>query len=229
MLQIAECNGTKLIQRQILQIRIGLIEILSQNITIDRRGQQFSADSLCEFLPQFRGRNIHHIGNGQRKDPCLRICFFQIFSLNGKKLLAVLFRSTESGNAGQRQNLVRVLPCLQRQEHIGSHQQPEFILRILFFQNGQRIRGETPPFPLQFHIQNLHPIAKSQLLTRKTGHLQPLVCGCTALRHFFMGRNSGRDQQQLIQTEHMKPRFCRSDMPQVRRVEGPAVNTDLHY
>ena len=93
----------------------------------------------------------------------------------------------------------------------------------------KHIRGKTPAVPLQFHVQNLNPLAKSQLFARQTGHLQPLIRSRAALRHLFMGRNPGRDQQQPIQTEHMKHRFCRRDMPQVRRVESPAINTDLHY
>ena len=108
------------------------------------------------------------------------------------------------------------------------HQQPQLILRILLMQLTQGLGGVAPPLPLQLQVQGPDPLPQSQLLTRQAGHLQPLLRRGAARRQHLMGRLPVRHQQQQVQLQQLKNRPGRSHMAQVGRVEGPAVNTDLH-
>ena len=120
------------------------------------------------------------------------------------------------------------MPGLQGQEHVGPHQQPQLILRMLGLQLCQRVGGKALSLAVHLDIQGPDPVAQAQLLPRQAGHLQPLLrCGAAG-GQFLMGRHSRRDQQQLVQVQQFKHRPGSRQMAQVGRVEGAAVNSDFH-
>ena len=193
-----------------------------------RHNAQISALSLGQHIPQLCGGHLHHTGDCQGEDPRLGVGAVQVIPLDGEQLLCVRFCPAEGGNPRQGQNLLGRVPCLKCQEHIRPHQQPQLVLWILRPQLPQSLSGVAPPLPLQLQIQNLDLVPQAQLLCRQAGHLQPLGRRGTARRQGLVGRLPVRHHQQQIQLQQLKHRPGRRHMAQVRRVERPAVNTDLH-
>ena len=152
----------------------------------------------------------------------------QVVSLGGKQLLGVLLGAAKGGNTRQGENFLRLVPCLEGQEHIGSHQEPQLVLRVLFPQGLQGVGGKASPRPAQFQVQHLHPAIQAGLIRRQACHRQPLLRSGRTGGQVLVRRQSRRNQQQLIQFQQLKHRPGRRDMAQMGRVEGTAVNADLH-
>ena len=74
--------------------------------------------------------------------------------LRGKR-----FVRADAGHAdrhGQSCDVLRITPLEKGQEHIGSHQQIQLILRIAFPKRAQRIHSVTRAGTIQFNAADLH-------------------------------------------------------------------------
>ena len=68
VLQVAEGHRPQLLQRQVLQVRAGVVQALPQNVPVDRRGQKLAPLPRFQLLPQLRGGHLHHAGDAQSPD-----------------------------------------------------------------------------------------------------------------------------------------------------------------
>ena len=202
---------------------MGAVEPLAQDVAVHRLRQVLPA--LRQQLPQTGGGDIHHMGvlhhRHLRPEGLLQIC-----PLPGKALLLRVPGTAEGRYTDKAQDLLRLMPVLQRQEHIRPHQQPQLILRVLLAQSAEGICRVALPLPPHLHIQHL--CGTGQLRRGQRGHLQTLGGIGAALRQCLMRRDAGGDQQQKVQSQLLRRRLCRRDMAPVNGVKGPAVNTDLH-
>ena len=119
------------------------------------------------------------------------------------------------------------MPGVKAEEHVGAHQQPQFVVWIPGLQLRQGVGRVALALPVKLHIQSLHLVPQAQLFPGQAGHFQPLLRRGAAGRQGLVGRNAGGDQQQLVQLQHGKDRGGRRQVPQMWRVEGPAVNSDF--
>ena len=202
---------------------MGAVEPLAQDVAVHRLRQVLPA--LRQQLPQTGGGDIHHMGVLHHRH--LRTeGLLQIRLLPGKALLLRVPGAAEGRHTDKAQDLLRLTPVLQGQEHIRSHQQPQLILRVLPAQGAEGIRRVALPPPLHLHVQHL--CRAGQLRRGQRGHLQTLGGIGAALRQCLMRRDAGGDQQQKVQPQLLRRCLCRRDMAPVNGVKGPAVNTDLH-
>ncbi len=162
---------------------------------------------------------LHH--RHLRPEGLLQIC-----PLPCKALLLRVPGAAEGRHTGKAQDLLRLTPVLQGQEHIRSHQQPQLILRVLPAQGAEGIRCVALPLPLHLHVQHL--------CRGRTAPPWPAWPSPDAGRHRRhppaapYEADAGGDQQQKVQPQLLRRRLCRRDMAPVNGVKGPAVNTDLH-
>ena len=101
VLEIAESHRPQLGKGQVLQIRVGTVQSVAQDIAVDSGRQQVTAAALCQLLPQLRGGDIHHPWNGQGKNAGLGIGFIKIVPLGGKQFLRVRLRPAKGRDARQ--------------------------------------------------------------------------------------------------------------------------------
>ena len=91
----------------------------------------------------------------------------------------------------------------------------------------QRIRGIALALPFQFKGRYLHHAGHGQRIRHFFYHFHPLFRAGAARRQILVGRNGRRDQNQFVQLQGGDGRLGCLKMPQVGRVEGSAVNTDI--
>ena len=228
VLKIAQGHRPQLLQRQVLEIRLGAVKALPQDIAVDGRGQFMLAAALSQPLPQLRGGDIHHPRNSQCKDTRAGVGAVEIVPLDGKELLGVLFGATEGSDARQGQDGLRVMPGLEGEEHIRSHQQPQLIVGVLFPQLSQGVGGVALPLSSELQVQYLHLVPQTDLLPRQAGHFAALLRGGAARRQHLVGRQLGRNEKELVQLQQLKHGPGRRDVSQMGRIKGPAINADLH-
>ena len=120
------------------------------------------------------------------------------------------------------------VPGVEGQEHVRPHQQPQLVVGVLLPQLGQGVGGVALSLPSELQIQYLHLVPQADLLPRQAGHFAALLGGGAARRQHLVGRQLGRNEKELVQFQQFKHSPCRRNVPQMRRIKGPAVNADLH-
>lgn len=148
------------------------------------------------------------------------------FFLLGQQLRRKRCIGTHAGHAdgyGQRCNGLRLAPLEKGQEHIGSHQQIQLILRIAFPQFAQRIHGIARAGPVKLDAADLHAGFSSYGKLRER---EARFAVRRAFGHGLVRRDGCRDQENFVQSQQL-PRLARGEnMPQMRRIEAAAVNAD---
>ena len=148
------------------------------------------------------------------------------FFLLGQQLRRKRCIGTHAGHAdghGQRCNGLRLAPLEKGQEHIGSHQQIQLILRIAFPQFAQRIHGIARAGPVKLDAADLHAGFSSYGKLRER---EARFAVRRAFGHGLVRRDGCGDQENFVQSQQL-PRLTRGEnMPQMRRIEAAAVNAD---
>ena len=148
------------------------------------------------------------------------------------RLHAVRLRPGKGGHSGLGQNAPGLVPGLQGQEHIGAHQQPQLIVRIVFPKLVQGIRRIAFSLPVQLRAVGLGAAGPLGQEGQAVGHLfrhgQPVSGGGGLRRQDLVGRHSHRDKKHPVQSQEIHGRPGRLQMPHVGRVKCSAIDADLH-
>ena len=99
---------------------------------------------------------------------------------------------------------------------------------MLLFKSLHRFPGIALPFTPQLHVRNLQHVGQLQRLDSHTGHLQPMRMARSPLHQKLMGRDSRRNQVQLIKLQLLHCLLCRRHMSQMDGIKGPAIDADIH-
>ena len=125
----------------------------------------------------------------------------EVLALRGEKLLAVLFRAAKGAQARIPHDLVRLVPVLERQEHVRPHQKPQLIVGMLLMQNAQRVRGVALAAARDLHVGDcdLHARVERDLLAHQARHRKAVVRPCRVGGEHLVRRDTRRDEQELVE------------------------------
>ena len=180
-------------------------------------GRQGAAD-IC------RG-HLNYIGIIQNGDAGA-VKLFQIGLLRLKSGALVGLAAAEGGDIGRAAYHLGTTPCVEGQEHIRSHQQPQFILGVFFPQLQQRIGSVALPLAAQFTV--ICHGALPHCARQQNCHFIALFVAGAACGQLLVGRDPCRDHQQFIKGKLLHSGAGQGHMTSVGRVECAAENTDSH-
>ena len=148
-----------------------------------------------EHSPRLGGR---HLQNAVVQHDGLRaIVFFEPFGLPFELREGVRPGAAHRDQGGVLADFLRLIPLVEAEKHVGSHQEIELILGIPFVQSLDGIRRVAGALPAQLQTVHLDPFHS---LRRKAQHFQPLFPRRGAVRHVLMGRGRRRNQQDAVQS-----------------------------
>ena len=218
-------TGPQLVQVQIFQVGLCAVQPVHQNVAIDAGQQILPSPAVFQLLPQPGGGDVHQPRQGDGGDLRIKV-LLQMLPLGGEQGLAVLLRAAKGTDARQREDDLRLVPQVQGEEHVRAHEQPQLCVRIGLADGPQGVGGIALALPLQLQGRYLYPCAHP--VGPLFHHGQPVLRGRGITGQGLVGRDGRRDEQQLVQSQGGHRRLCRRHVPQVGRVEGAAVNSDLH-
>ena len=222
-------TGPQLGDGQALQVGVGAVELISQDVPIDGGDEIVPALSPGQQLPQPGGGDVHQTGQGDGGNPGSGAGPLQILPLRGEDRLPVLLRAAKGAYPRQLQNLLRLAPPVEGQEHVRTHEQPQLRLRVFLPEGRQRVGGVALPRPVQLQRGHLRHLGHQQGVGHDFRHSQPVLGGWGVLRQLLVGRVGRGHNVQLVQTQRRNRRLRRRQVPQVGRVEGSAKNSDFHH
>jgi len=120
---------------------------------------------------------------------------------------------------------LRLMPRVEGQEHVRSHQQPQLRVGVLLMQHAQGVAGVAFAGVVQLDIAGLGHTAHRGRHQRR--HVVPLPGRHTG-RQRLVGRHAVRDDQQLIQSQLVHGGTGHGHMAVMGRVERPAEHADPH-
>ena len=186
--EIAQGDGPQFLRCQMLQIAVGAVESLAEDIAAHRFRQVLFSRTVGQCLPDICGGHLDHIIVANSFPPGA-VGLLQKPLLTSEGLILIGLQAAERTDIGKGQDHIRLVPGVEGQKHIRSHQQPEFILRIPVPQLLQGIAGIALTRSLQLNVK--HFCLPADLRCGKGGHLQPLIRGRAALRQNLVGRHTG--------------------------------------
>ena len=152
--------------------------------------------------------------------------------VGGQRSRAVVLTPREGGNPRQGHDFLRLVPVLEGEKHIRSHQEPELIPGVLVMEFRQSVAGVAPTRPAQLQVQGRHAVAPAQALPQAVRHErrhgQPVGTLSPVGGQLLMGRLGSGDEDEPVQFQQFHRRLGRGHMPQVGRIEGAAIDADFH-
>ena len=211
------------------QVGASAVKAVSQDVAVDGGRRVLPALPPGQQLPQPGGGDVHQPRQGDGGDFRPGVGLLQVFPLGGEKLLPVLFGASKGAHPRQLQNPLRLAPEVEGEEHVRPHEKPQLRPWVLLFQLSQGVGGVALPRPVQLHGGCLRHLGHQQDVGHFGRHGQPVLRPGRALRQLLVGRNGVRNDEQLVQAQHIHRRTGRRQMPQMGRIEGSAINTDFHH
>jgi hypothetical protein len=122
--------------------------------------------------------------------------------------------------------LSRAIPFWQIAKRIRSHDEMEFRLRILLLSNAHHVNRVMRPWALNIDARQMEPLIAGE---RQLQHIQTVFYRCFGLCA-FMGRVSGRDEVQSIESQRIRGEFSQNQMSNVGWVKCPTqqANPQTH-
>ena len=175
--------------------------MLAVNISQHRGGQKPIRLPLRDARAQLRRRDVDKVRQRHRHDAAARKALAEVLALRGEKLLAILFRAAKGAQARIPHDLVRLVPVLERQEHVRPHQKPQLIVWMLLMQNAQRVRGVALAAARDLHVgdRDLHARVERDLLAHQARHRKAVVRPCRVGGEHLVRRDTRRDEQELVE------------------------------
>ena len=124
------------------------------------------------------------------------------------------------------QDVLRLLPLIEAQEHIAAHQQNPLRVRIALFQLQYGLEGVADAAPVQLDVRNLGLRAVRR---RNAQHLKPLLRGGRILGERLVGRNTRGDDHELVEVQRRDRLLRRLNVAGVWGIEGSTVNADSFH
>ena len=123
------------------------------------------------------------------------------------------------------QQILEVVPFLEREDHIRPDNQRQPRIGVTFLQLPYRVIGVALPVSLQLQRRDLNMF---QVTEGQAAQFQALFRCRAPLFHFLMRWLMIRYDQQQIRTQRIQRRDHRLAVAQMRRIEAPAVDGDVH-
>ena len=224
-LEIAHGDGPQRIRRQMFQVGGRAVKMLPLDVAPHGGRDKVAAPSFLQCGTDIGGGQLDQLRILQKGDLRLIPLFQQLLLLlhGGAD---VLLHPAERRNTGNAANGLRFVPCVKGQEHIRSHQQPKLRAGIFLLQLQKGIAGIAFAGAVQLYVAGLGAAAHRGGHQRR--HIVPLP-GRYAGGQRLMGRHTGRNDQNLVQSQLCHGGTGHGHMSVVGRVEGPAEDTDPHF
>ena len=224
-LEIAHGDGPQRIRRQMFQVGGRAVKMLPLDVAPHGGRDETATPSFRQRGTDIGGGQLDQLRVLQKGDLCL-IPLLQSLLLPLHGGADILLHPAERRNTCNAANDLRFMPCVKGQEHIRSHQQPQFCIGILLLQLHKSIAGIAFAGAVQLHVAGLGAAAHRGGHQRR--HIVPLS-GRYAGGQRLMGRHTGRNDQQLVQPQLRHGGTGHGHMSVVGRVEGPAEYADPHF
>ena len=169
--------------------------MLAVNISQHRGGQKPIRLPLRDARAQLRRRDVDKVRQRHRHDAAARKALAEVLALRGEKLLA------KGAQARILHDLVRLVPVLERQEHVRPHQKPQLIVGALLMQDAQRVRGVALAAARDLHVgdRDLYARVERDLLAHQARHRKAVVHPCRVGGEHLVRRDTRRDEQELVE------------------------------
>ena len=202
--------------------------MLAQDIAADLRLEHRFARAACHARAQ-RGRGgLDHAVERERFKAAAE-ARAESFRLRGKGRGGVIRVAVESNNFRELCDLLRCAPALKGEEHIRPHKEQQLAVGVLPAQGAECIDGIALALARHLEVEHLYLDAalKRGLSAHEARHGETVLVRGTSLLHHLVWRDARRNEQELIQRALLRRLDGGVLVPQMRRVEAAAVNSDL--
>ena len=122
-LEKAQRDRAQLLGREVLEVGVRTVEPAAQDVAVNGLGEKAPPPPLRELHAQLRRGYLHDVWIFQQRD-ARAVDLLKIRLLLREALRLVAARAVKGRDARKAQNSLRLVPLLQRQEHIRPHEQP---------------------------------------------------------------------------------------------------------
>ena len=202
--------------------------MLAQDIAVDLRLEHRFARAACHARAQ-RGRgNLDHAVERERFKAAAEVRT-ESFRLRGKGHGGVVRVAVKGDDLRELCDLLRCAPALKGEEHIRPHKEQQLVVGVLPAQGAERIDGIALALARHLEVEHLDLDAalKRGLSAHETRHGETVLVRGASLLHHLVWRDARRNEQELIQRALLRRLDGGVLVPQMRRVEAAAVNSDL--
>ena len=141
-------------------------------------------------------------------------------------LVGVVMVPGEGRHPGVLEDPLGLVPVLEGQEHIRTHEEPQLVLREHLMEFLHGVGGVALALPPKLQVRGLCP--GTQAVGHEPGHLQTLLRGGGPLRQALVGRLPVGNDDQAVQAQLLHGSPGGLHMSQMGRVKGPAVDSNFH-
>ncbi len=150
-----------------------------------------------------------------------------VFDRNGEKLLWVIVarsRATGYDDVCQFKKPAVIFPGGDVAERIETDDEKKLVIRLFLFQLSQGVDGKAGAGPFGFEVTG----CKCRVVGYcQVDHRQP-VAEADLFGNLLVGRDGGRQEENLVEVAMAEGRFGNMPMRIVDRVERPSENADSH-
>ena len=202
--------------------------MLAQDIAVDLRLEHRFARAACHARAQ-RGRgDLDHAVERERFKAAAE-ARTELLCLCGEGRGGVAFVPIKGDDLRKLRDLLRRAPALKGEEHIRPHKEQQLVVGVLPAQGAERIDGIALALARHLEVEHLDLDAalKRGLSAHEPRHGEAVFVRGAPLLHHLVRRDTRRNEQKLIQRALLRRLDGGVLVPQMRRVEAAAVNSDL--
>ena len=208
---------------EIFPLGVHIVQPMFPNVRRHARGQERPRAVKRQHPPQLGGGNIDNVVFHQ-SDFCPPL--FQLCLTFGNGGFFSLVSPVENAQLHIFQDVVGLLPLIEAQEHIATHEQNQLRVRIALLQLRYGLEGVADAAPVQLDVRNLGLRAVRR---RNAQHFETLSRGGRVLRYRLVGSNTRGDDHELVEFQRRDRLLRRLNVAGVWGIEGSTVNADSFH